>query len=91
MGRLAAARADPWAGGLGPGLAVGYPTQPIAQSRKLKKDKFPILFLIFKHFLIIPASSAASESNFFKLTNIITKKRNSLKSTTVKKITLLKN
>ena len=58
---------------------------------EIKQKRFPILFLLFKHYSIIPATSAASESAFSQLSCIITKNRNRLQSNTVKQLILLKS
>ncbi|PTB34737.1 hypothetical protein M441DRAFT_154995, partial [Trichoderma asperellum CBS 433.97] len=58
---------------------------------KLNFNKFPILSILARHYLAIPATSAAIESVFSISNNIITKLRNRLKPSFVKEIILLKN
>jgi hypothetical protein len=53
--------------------------------------KFPILSILARRYLAIPATSASIESTFSIGNNIITKSRNRLKSETVKQLVLLKS
>ena len=53
--------------------------------------KFPILSILARRYLAIPATSAAIESIFSISNNIITKSRNRLEPSLVKEIILLKS
>ena len=53
--------------------------------------KYPILNIIARRYLAIPATSASIESTFSIGSNIITKSRNRLSSTTAKQLILLKS
>jgi hypothetical protein len=57
----------------------------------MNKNKYPILFLIVRKYLQIPATSAFSERFFFQSFLIINKQRNRLNKETFQKIILLKN
>ncbi|EGP90577.1 uncharacterized protein MYCGRDRAFT_19700, partial [Zymoseptoria tritici IPO323] len=58
---------------------------------KGNKDRFPILFLIARDYLGLPPGSAASETEFSKGADIVTKKRNRLLPGTIKQTILLKS
>lgn len=58
---------------------------------KLHQNKFPILSILARQYLAIPATSALAERIFSQATDIITKKRNKLSKDTFKMIMLLKN
>ncbi|PTB34705.1 hypothetical protein M441DRAFT_155092, partial [Trichoderma asperellum CBS 433.97] len=58
---------------------------------KLNFNKFPILFILVRHYLAISTTSAAIESVFFIFNNIIIKLRNRLKPSFIKEIILLKS
>ncbi|PTB34691.1 hypothetical protein M441DRAFT_155156, partial [Trichoderma asperellum CBS 433.97] len=58
---------------------------------KINNNRFFLLFILIKHYLAIPATSAAIENVFFIFNNIITKSKNRLKSSLVKEIILLKS
>ena len=58
---------------------------------KLNSNRFPILSILARRFLAIPATSASIESTFSIGNNIITKSRNRLSSTTIKELILLKS
>ncbi|PTB34689.1 hypothetical protein M441DRAFT_155160, partial [Trichoderma asperellum CBS 433.97] len=57
---------------------------------KINNNRFPLLFILARRYLAIPATSAAIESVFF-IFNIITKSRNRLEPSLVKEIILLKS
>ncbi|PTB47274.1 hypothetical protein M431DRAFT_102726, partial [Trichoderma harzianum CBS 226.95] len=54
-------------------------------------NRFPILFILVRRYLAIPATSAAIESVFSISNNIIIKIRNRLNPNLVSKIILLKS
>jgi len=58
---------------------------------KLNNNRFPILSILARRYLAIPATSASIESTFSIGGNIITKSRNKLSSTTIKELILLKS
>ncbi|PTB34694.1 hypothetical protein M441DRAFT_155144, partial [Trichoderma asperellum CBS 433.97] len=58
---------------------------------KINNNKFPLLSILTRRYLTIPATSAAIESVFSISNNIITKSRNRLKPILVKEIILLKS
>ncbi|KAL2755729.1 hypothetical protein ACRALDRAFT_2074261, partial [Sodiomyces alcalophilus JCM 7366] len=55
------------------------------------EEKYPILSVIARRYLAIPATIAAIEGNFNTSGNIISKRRTSLKASTRKELVLLKN
>jgi hypothetical protein len=57
----------------------------------MNKNKYPILSLIVRKYLQIPATSAPSERFFSQSSLIINKQRNRLNKETFEKIILLKN
>jgi hypothetical protein len=58
---------------------------------KNNEYKYPILAILARRFLAIPATSASIESTFSIATNIITKNRNRLLPMTAKRLILLKS
>lgn len=58
---------------------------------KVHKDQYPVLSLLARRYLAIPATSAAIERIFSISSNIITKSRNNLNPETVRMLMLLKN
>jgi len=58
---------------------------------KLNNNRFPILSILARRYLAMPATSASIESTFSIGNNIITKSRNRLSSTTIKELILLKS
>jgi hypothetical protein len=58
---------------------------------KSNNTRFPILSILARRYLAIPATSASIESTFSIGNNIITKSRNRLSSTIVKELILLKS
>ena len=58
---------------------------------KINNNRFPLLSILARCYLAIPATSAAIESVFSISNNIITKSRNRLEPSLVKEIILLKS
>ena len=58
---------------------------------RLHQFKYPVLSLIARRYLAIPATSAPIERTFSIGSNIISKSRNRLEPETVKRIVLLKS
>ena len=58
---------------------------------KLNSNRFPILSILARRYLAIPATSTSIESTFSIGNNIITKSRNRLSFTTIKELILLKS
>ncbi|EEU33654.1 uncharacterized protein NECHADRAFT_56317, partial [Fusarium vanettenii 77-13-4] len=58
---------------------------------KTNSIRFPILSILARRYLAIPATSASIESTFSISNNIITKSRNRLDPEVVKKVLLLKS